>query len=45
MAQDAVSSPDDVAKSIDKVKKSGRKAVLLRVEDGKGDLRFVAVPV
>jgi len=27
------------------VKKSGRKAVLLRVEDGKGDLRFVAVPL
>jgi serine protease Do len=44
-AQDAVSDPDDFAKSIDKVKKSGRKAVLLRVEDAKGDLRFVAVPV
>ncbi len=44
-AQDAVSKPDDVAKSIDKVKKAGRKAVLLRVEDGKGDLRFVAVPL
>jgi len=25
--------------------KAGRKAVLLRLEDGKGDLRFVAVPV
>jgi serine protease Do len=44
-AQDAVSDPDDVAKSVEKVKKAGRKAVLLRVEDGKGDLRFVAVPV
>ncbi|HEY8194495.1 MAG TPA: Do family serine endopeptidase [Hyphomicrobium sp.] len=43
-AQEAVTEPDDVAASIDKVKKSGRKAVLLRVEDGKGDLRFVAVP-
>jgi serine protease Do len=43
--QDAVGRPEDVAKSIDKVKKSGRKAVLLRVEDGKGDLRFVAVPL
>ncbi len=42
--QDTVLKPDDVAKSVDKVKKSGRKAVLLRVEDGKGDLRFVAVP-
>ncbi|MBS0239060.1 MAG: Do family serine endopeptidase [Proteobacteria bacterium] len=44
-AQDSVSEPDDVAKSIEKVKKAGRKAVLLRVENGKGDLRFVAVPV
>jgi serine protease Do len=44
-AQAAVSDPDDVAASIDKVKKAGRKAVLLRVEDGKGDLRFVAVPI
>ncbi len=44
-AQDAVTSPDDVAKSIDKIRKSGRKAVLLRVEDAKGDLRFVAVPL
>lgn len=44
-AQDSVSEPDDIAKSIEKVKKAGRKAVLLRVEDGKGDLRFIAVPV
>lgn len=43
--QDQVAGPDDVARSVDKVKKSGRKAVLLRVEDGKGDLRFVAVPL
>ena len=44
-AQDAVKSPEDVAKSVEKVKKAGRKAVLLRVEDAKGDLRFVAVPL
>jgi serine protease Do len=45
-AQEAVTDPEDVAAQIDKVKKSGRsKAVLLRVEDGKGDLRFVAVPI
>ena len=43
--QDPVSKPDDVSKSVEKIKKSGRKAVLLRVEDGKGDLRFVAVPL
>ena len=45
VAQEAVASLDDIAKSVDKVKKAGRKAVLLRLEDGKGDLRFVAVPV
>ncbi len=44
-AQDPVKSPDDIAKSIDKVRKAGRKAVLFRVEDSKGDLRFVAVPL
>jgi serine protease Do len=43
--QDPMSKPDDLAKSIDKVRGSGRKAVLLRVEDGKGDVRFVAVPL
>jgi serine protease Do len=44
-AQEAVSDPSDVAASVDKVRKAGRKAVLFRVEDGKGDLRFVAVPI
>jgi serine protease Do len=44
-AQEPVTSPEDVARGIEKVKKAGRKAVLLRVEDGKGDLRFVAIPV
>lgn len=44
-AQEPVTSPNELTKSIEKVKKSGRKAVLLRVEDGKGDLRFVAVPL
>ena len=45
VAQDPVATADDVAKSVDKVKKAGRKAVLLRLEDAKGDLRFVAVPI
>ncbi len=43
--QQAVGSPDEVAASVERVKKAGRKAVLLRVEDGKGELRFVAVPL
>ena len=44
-AQEQVATPEDVARSVEKVKKAGRKAVLLRVEDAKGDLRFVAVPL
>jgi serine protease Do len=44
-AQELVATPEDIARGIEKVKKAGRKAVLLRVEDGKGDLRFVAIPV
>ena len=34
----------DIERSIGKVKQSGGKSVLLLVEDGKGDTRFVAVP-
>ena len=44
-AQDPVLAAADVAKGIDKVRKAGRKAVLLRVEDAKGQMRFVAVPL
>ncbi|MGQ0673036.1 MAG: Do family serine endopeptidase [Hyphomicrobium sp.] len=42
--QEPVASAEDVMKSIDKVKQAGGKSVLLLVEDGKGDTRFVAVP-
>ena len=44
-AQDPVASLDDLAKAIDKVRKSGRPSVLLRVESGKSDVRFIAVPL
>ncbi len=44
-AQDQVSAVADVGTSIEKVKKAGRRAILLRLEDGRGDLRFVAVPL
>ena len=43
VAQDQVAILDDIVKSIDKVKKANRKAILLRLEDAKGELRFVAV--
>ena len=45
VAQDPAKTVEDVAASVEKVRKAGRKAVLLRVEDGKGDLRFLAVPL
>ncbi len=44
-AQERVSSTEDLLKSVEKVRRSGRKAVLLHIEDGKGDMRYVAVPI
>ena len=44
-AQEPVATVADVQKAVDKVRKAGRKAILLRVEDAKGDLRFIAVPL
>lgn len=44
-AQERVSTLSDLAGSMEKVKKLGRASILLRVEDGAGDLRFVALPV
>jgi serine protease Do len=45
IAQEPVASIDDVTKGIDKVKNAGGKAVLLRLEGGGGDMRFVALPL
>ena len=45
VTQEEVKKPEDVALYVEKVKKSGRKSVLLLLSDGKGDLRFVAVPI
>ena len=44
-AQDQILTVEDIAKSVEKVKKSGRKQVLLRIDGAKGDTKFVAVPV
>ncbi len=44
-AQEQVAAAADVQKAVDKVRAGGRRAVLLRVEDGKGQMRFVAVPL
>jgi serine protease Do len=45
VAQEAVASIDDISKGIERVRTAGRNAILLRIEDGKGDMRFVAVPI
>jgi serine protease Do len=45
VANEAVTSLDDISRSLDRVKKTGRKNVLLQVEDGKGAMRLVAVPI
>jgi serine protease Do len=44
-AQEAMAGVEDLVKAIQKVRKEGRRAILLRVEDSKGQMRFVAVPV
>ncbi|MEQ1612181.1 MAG: Do family serine endopeptidase [Hyphomicrobiaceae bacterium] len=44
-AQDQIEGVDDVSKAIEKVRKTGRKQILLRVDGPKGDTRFVALPI
>ncbi|MGE3246955.1 MAG: Do family serine endopeptidase [Beijerinckiaceae bacterium] len=43
--QQRMSSPEDVTKKLEEVKKAGRKSALLLVSNGEGSVRFVAVPV
>jgi serine protease Do len=38
-------SPEDIARAIQEARQSGRRAILLRVENSAGDLRFIAVPI
>jgi len=45
VAQEAVSSAADIKSRIDKLKKDGKKSVLLLVSNGDGELRFVALSV
>ena len=44
-AQEPVREAKDIARAIATSRKSGRRAVLLRIEDGAGKLRFVAIPL
>jgi len=45
IGQEAVSTPADVTRRIDALKKDGRKSALLLVSNPQGEVRFVAVPV
>ena len=45
VAQEAVSSADDIKKRVEQLKKDGKKSVLLLVSNGDGELRFVALNV
>jgi serine protease Do len=44
VTQEKVKRPQDVEARLLAVRKSGRRSVLLLLSDGKGELRFVAVP-
>ncbi|MDJ0931192.1 DegQ family serine endoprotease [Breoghania sp.] len=43
VAQEPVATPEDVAKQVAKLKKEGRRTVLLLLSNANGELRFVAV--
>ncbi len=45
VGQEAVSSPADVNKRIDALKKEGKKSVLLLISNGQGEVRFIALPL
>ncbi|WP_245513332.1 DegQ family serine endoprotease [Enterovirga rhinocerotis] len=45
VGQEAVSSPADVAKRVETLKKEGRKSALLLVANAQGEVRFVAVTI
>ncbi|WGS01033.1 Do family serine endopeptidase [Bradyrhizobium sp. ISRA443] len=45
VAQEAVSSAADIKSRVEKLKKDGKKSVLLLVSNGDGELRFVALSV
>ena len=45
VAQEAVTKPEDVVKRIEALRKDGRKAVLLQVANGEGEVRFVPLPL
>lgn len=45
VTQEPVTSTDQIVKKADETRKAGRKALLLGVQDAKGDFRFVGLPL
>jgi serine protease Do len=45
VSQEAVSTPADVEKRFDDLRKQGRKSALLLLANGEGELRFVTLPL
>ena len=44
-AQKTMQKPADLAAAIKRIQAAGRRAILLRVENAEGELRFVAIPL
>ena len=45
VGQEPVATPADVSRRVDQLKKDGRRAALLQVQNAAGDVRFVAVTI
>ena len=45
VGQEPVSSPADVTRRVEALKKEGRKSALLLVANAQGEVRFVAVSI
>lgn len=45
VGQEPVSNPADVARRVEQLKRDGRRAALLQVQNAAGDVRFVAVAI
>ena len=45
VGQEAVSTPAEVTKRVEALKKDGRKSALLLVSSAQGEVRFVAIPI